>query len=357
MVVLGTRPEIVKLAPIWRELTAHSDLFKTELVWSGQHLELAKPFLDAFKLNPDYCFDIMIPNQSSTDICTAAMQKLADLFASKKPDLVIVQGDTTTAFVAALTAFYHKIPVAHVEAGLRSGDPDQPFPEEKNRKLISHLAKWHFAPTLQSRENLLREGVDPQSIYVVGNTVVDSLQWLLKKYPPPANPYHKLLVVTAHRQENFGEPLEHICSAIQKLVKHHKDLQIIFPVHLNPKVRQTVFERLGNTDRIQLVDPLDYISFIHLLTHSYAVLTDSGGVQEEAPCLGKPVLILRDVTERPEGILQGASRLAGRKTAEIFTSVDRLLCNTDEYQKMAKIRYPFGRGNSAKKIIETLKIL
>lgn len=362
MIVLGTRPEIIKLAPILMELQKQTSLFEPVLVWSGQHIELAKPFLKLFGLKPKYSFEVMQENQASTDICAKTIQKLTPLFAEEKPELLLVQGDTTTAFTAALCAYYHQIRIAHVEAGLRSGNALQPFPEEKNRELISHLAEWNFAPTGQAKENLLREGIAPKSIFVVGNSVVDSLRWLLKNYPPPGQPPHisinpekeKLLVVTSHRRENFGAPLQNICDAVKKLVLRNPVLKVAFPVHLNPKVRQVVFKKLGGLKRVCLLPPLGYIPFIHLLTHATAILTDSGGVQEEAPYLGKPVLVLRDVTERPEGIAVGASRIIGRDSEQIVSSLEGLLSSPKQYQEMAKFRSPYGKGETAKKIIRIL---
>ncbi|MDO8527034.1 MAG: UDP-N-acetylglucosamine 2-epimerase (non-hydrolyzing) [Deltaproteobacteria bacterium] len=363
MVVLGTRPEIIKLAPILFELEKATNRFQTDLVWSGQHIELAKPFLKLFGLKPRHSFEIMIPNQTSGDICSLTMGKLSGLVKKSKPDLLMVQGDTTTAFTAALCAFYHGVPVAHVEAGLRSGHPDQPFPEEKNRKLISHLSTFNFAPTLLAKQNLLKEKIDPKSVFVVGNSVIDAIQWLLKHHPKPKTtnfaPFdpkkEKLLLVTAHRRESFGTPLENICKALVILARRHSNLKIVFPVHSNPKVQEIVLPILKNHKQIHLMPPLDYVSFIHLLTQSFAILSDSGGVQEEAPALGKPALILRDVTERPEGIAMGVNRLVGRETGRIITGVEALLNDPVEYKKRARVCFPFGRGNAAEKIVRILK--
>lgn len=363
MVVLGARPEIIKLAPILFELQKEKDRFQTELIWSGQHRELAKPFLELFKLKPINFFNIMRINQTSTDICEETMNKLSNLFKKSRPDLLMVQSDTTTAFTAALCAYYHQISVAHVEAGLRSGNPHQPFPEEKNRELISHLAQFNFAPTPIAKQNLLQEHINPKSIFVVGNSVVDALHWLLKEYLRSKrtnlisfNPEkEKLLLVTAHRRESFGAPLRHICEALLALVQRHQDLKIVFCVHLNPQVQKTVFKILRNKKQIDLFPPLDYITFIHLMLQAAAILTDSGGIQEEGPSLGIPVFVMRDVTERPEGIVCGTNILVGRKTDKIVQAVEKALYQPAIYRKMARVCHPFGKGDTAKKIVHILQ--
>lgn len=362
-VILGTRPEIIKLAPILFELGKYKKYFKTDIIWSGQHLQLAKPFLKTFHIQPNHDLKIMRPNQSSPDICSRTMKKLDKLLKRQNPDIVMIQGDTTTAFTASLCAYYNRIPVAHIEAGLRSGNPHHPFPEEKNRELISHVTNLQFAPTALAKKNLLKEGVDPKSIFVVGNSVIDAVKWLLKEYPSPKKldlidydpKKDKLLVVTAHRRESFGRPLQNICRAIVKLARKHNDLKIILPVHLNPNVSNIMMKKLKGISNIYLTKPLDYVSFIHLLIHSTAILTDSGGIQEEAPGLGKPLLIAREVTERPEGVKAGSNRLVGRETNAIISAVETILYNPNIYQKMSRVRYPFGKGNTAKKVVQVLK--
>lgn len=355
MAVLGTRPEAVKVAPVVLELQKYPKRFKVDLVWSGQHAKLARPFLKMFNLRPNCDFNIMKPNQTLAGIVSAVSLKLNEHINKSKPDVILVQGDTTTAFVSALCGYYNKVPVAHLEAGLRSFNAYHPFPEEKNRELLSHLAEWNFAPTNYAKKNLLREGINPKAIYVVGNSVVDAIHWLLKRYPPPKQNWDgKLLVVTAHRRESFGEPLKNICKAVAALVKKHEDLKVVFPVHPNPCVRHVVMKTLGRLDRVELAPPMDYLEFIHLLANCSAALTDSGGVQEEAPCLGKPVLITREVTERPEGVMAGASKVVGREMGNIISAVEKLLFNPKEYSQMARVRYPFGRGDTSKQVVEVL---
>ena len=351
---MGTRPEAIKLAPVIFELGRHGKDFKADVVWTGQHLTLARPFLELFQIKPAFHFDVMQKNQSLADTANRILKKLDPLFKRERPDMVLVQGDTTTAFIATLCAFYNKIPVAHVEAGLRTGNPHQPFPEEKNRELVSHLASLHFAPTRISKKNLLDEGVDPDSIFVVGNSVVDALMWLVKRYPPPRTKTDvKTLLVTLHRRESFGTPLKNICDAIASLVKRNRDLKVIFPVHPNPNVKKTVTNKLGGVKQIRLMSPLDYVSFIHHLSNCSAVLTDSGGIQEEAPCLGKIALVVRDVTERPEGIAAGSNILVGREPRNIIAQVERVLYNKKKLSCSA--RFPFGKGDTAKKIVKILK--
>lgn len=356
MVVLGTRPEVIKLAPILHELKKHRRYFSVDLVWTGQHVQMVKPFLKLFNLKHDYYLNIMKHDQMLADIIAGVATKLSVLIERQRPDILMVQGDTTTVLIAALCAYQAKIKVAHIEAGLRSFNKYHPFPEEKNRELTSHLSDFNFAPTSVSKRNLLKEGIDPKTIYVVGNSVVDAIQWLLKKHPPLKKKVDgKMLLVTAHRRESFGRPLKNICSAFVKLVKKHKDLQIIYPVHLNPNVRQTVLRMLEGYKQIKLIEPLDYLSFIHLMTRCTAILSDSGGVQEEAPCLGKPVLIMREVTERPEGVKAGSNILVGREVKGIVKAVEGVLYNPKVYARMARIRYPFGKGDTAKRVIRVLK--
>ena len=361
LTVLGTRPEAIKLAPVIKELERHNDKFTSRVCVTGQHREMLDPFLQLFDIKPDWDLDIMKPNQSLFDVTVSALSKLKPVLETEKPDLVLVQGDTTTAFVAALAAFYLKIKIGHVEAGLRTADKYNPFPEEINRRLISHLADLHFAPTQQAKANLLAEGIDKGSVFVTGNTVIDALFMILERTEGqnlladlPLQPDKKLILVTAHRRESFGEGLTNICKALKEIAEQVKDVQIVYPVHLNPNVRGPVRQLLGGVDRILLIEPLDYVRFVHLMNRAYLILTDSGGIQEEAPSLGKPVLVMRETTERPEAIEAGAAKLVGTRTERIVEETLRLLQNRDQYAKMANARNPFGDGQAARRIVDIL---
>ncbi len=361
LTVFGTRPEAIKLAPVLVELAKHQNEVVSKICVTAQHREMLDPFLKIFEIKPDYDLNIMRPNQSLFEVTTRALTGLKDVLETERPDIVLVQGDTTTAFAAALAAFYCKIPVGHVEAGLRTLDKYRPFPEEINRRLISHLADLHFAPTARAKENLLAEGIDISSIFVTGNTVIDALFMILDRTKPQdplqdleLDPNKRLILVTAHRRENFGEGLVNICRALKKIVRQAPDVEIVYPVHLNPNVRSTAEKFLRGVKRVHLIEPLDYIAFVHLMKRAYLILTDSGGIQEEAPSLGKPVLVLRETTERPEAIEAGVAKLVGTKTENIVEATLQLLQDTQEYKKMASAQNPFGDGMAAKRIVHIL---
>lgn len=363
LTIFGTRPEAIKLAPVIIELRKNSDQFVSKVCVTAQHREMLDPFLKLFHIQPDYDLDIMKSNQTLFDITIRALDRLKDVLEAEQPDLVLVQGDTTTAFVAALAAFYLKIPIGHVEAGLRTLDKYRPFPEEMNRRLISHLADLHFAPTLRAQANLLVEGIPLNRIFVTGNTVVDAILLILnytkdQDVLPPSlaeiSPNRKLILVTAHRRESFGQGLENICLALRRIIQEVPDVEIVYPVHMNPNVRAVVFRVLKGIERVHLLEPLDYVTFVHLMARSHLILTDSGGIQEEAPTLKKPVLVLRETTERPEAIEVGAAKLVGTDPMRIVKEVLRLLRNPEEYNRMAHAGNPFGDGHAAQRIVEIL---
>ncbi len=361
---MGTRPEAIKLAPVIRCLQQSTDQFKTVVCTTGQHREMLQQVLDIFGIEPQMSLDVMQRNQSLTHITTAVLSGLDKVMAEVQPDQVLVQGDTTTAFAAALAAFYHRIYVAHVEAGLRTDDKYNPFPEEANRRLVSQLASIHFAPTERARQNLLRDGVLSEQILVTGNTVVDALLFtrsrLLEDDGPAIHPAveelskeKRIIVMTAHRRESFGEPLQEICRAIQNL-SSRTDVEIVYPVHLNPNVSGPVRSALSETPNVKLLAPLDYASFVALMERSYLLLTDSGGIQEEGPALKKPVLVMRTTSERGEAIEAGVARLVGWTAPEITSAVVRLLDDPDEYHRMSSGRNPFGDGTASEQIVERL---
>jgi UDP-N-acetylglucosamine 2-epimerase (non-hydrolysing) len=362
LTIFGTRPEAIKLAPVIKELERRNDVFVSKVCVTAQHREMLDPFLQLFGINPDWDLNIMQPNQSLFDVTAKALVKLKEVLEKEKPDLVLVQGDTTTTFTAALAAYYLKIKVGHVEAGLRTLDKYNPFPEELNRRLVGHIADLHFAPTKRAKENLLSEGIPESSIFVTGNTVVDALFMILARttsedYLPKAlsQPDRKLILVTAHRRESFGEGIANICLALKEIVKRVPDVEIVYPVHLNPNVREPVYRMLGGVERVHLIEPLDYIPFVHLMKASYLILTDSGGIQEEAPSLGKPVLVLRNITERPEAVEAGAAKLVGTDPQRIVVETLRLLQDPSEYSKMANVPNPFGDGKAALRIADILE--
>jgi len=355
MVVFGTRPEAVKMAPIVRELKKHPARLRPVVVVTAQHREMLDQVLELFEIEPDYDLNIMKDRQSLSDVTSNVLKGMEDILAKEAIDLMIVQGDTTTTFSAALAAFYQQIPVAHVEAGLRTFQMYNPFPEEVNRVLTTRLSSVHFAPTEQAQDNLLREGIPQEDVVVTGNTVIDALLSIVDPADSQLNgnghPGRKVLV-TAHRRESLGEPMRQVCLAILDIVNEHEDVEVVFPVHLNPRVQETVRELLSEHERIQLIDPLPYREFSQQIAESYLILTDSGGVQEEAPSLGKPVLVLRNETERQEGVDAGTCRLVGTNRSEIFTQADRLLSNEAEYQKMAQAVNPYGDGSASRRIVE-----
>ncbi len=361
MTVFGTRPEAIKLAPVIHRLRDHGDRFQSVVVVTAQHREMLDQVLRLFDIAPHYDLDLMRPEQSPFDVTAQALAGLKPILEAERPDIVLVQGDTTTVLAAALAAYYLKIPVGHVEAGLRTHDKFQPFPEEMNRRLTSALADLHFAPTDTARDNLLRENVPAGSIYVTGNTVIDALLSVAERPHALAEPglaglptEGRLVLVTAHRRENWGRPLEDICAAIGRLVAQFPDVVAVFSVHKNPAVRQTVSARLGGEPRVVLIEPVDYEPFVHLMQRSYLILTDSGGIQEEAPSLGKPVLVLRNVTERPEGVAAGTLRVVGTQPESIVAEANRLLSDRSAYDQMARASNPYGDGHAAERILDTL---
>jgi UDP-N-acetylglucosamine 2-epimerase (non-hydrolysing) len=362
-VIFGTRPEAIKLAPLIKRLQASPERFQAITIATAQHRQMLDQVLSLFAITTDHDLDIIRPRQSLAQFSAAAITGLDSVLRAVKPDLVMVQGDTSTTFTGALAAFYHKIPVAHVEAGLRTRHKFYPYPEEINRQLTSILADAHFAPTADARDNLLSEGIPPDKIWVTGNTVIDALDDLLAWNRPFDHPVLariqrdqlRLILVTSHRRENQGIPQERICAALLELLAQFPDVLVAFPVHLNPSVRDTILPRLKDHDRIVLLEPLDYLATIHLMKAAYLILTDSGGIQEEAPALGKPVLVLRDVSERPEGIRGGTVRLVGTHTDRIVQSASELLLNAEAYRTMAEAINPYGDGRACVRILEVLE--
>jgi UDP-N-acetylglucosamine 2-epimerase (non-hydrolysing) len=363
--IFGTRPEAIKLAPLIRRLGNQPQKYTPVTIITAQHREMLDQVLALFSIKPDYDLDIIRPRQTLAQITAGAMTGLDSILEQIKPDFVVVQGDTTTTFIGALAAFYHKIPVAHIEAGLRTGKKYYPFPEEINRRITSVLSDAHFAPTPASRQNLLNEGIPPENIWVTGNTVIDALKDVLswnrgcrhQVLDRVANENLRMILVTSHRRENQGEPQERICAALLQLVDRFKDILIVFPVHLSPAVRDIVLPRLNGQDRIVLLDPIDYFETVHFMEASYLILTDSGGIQEEAPALGRPVLVLRDETERPEGIDAGTVRLVGSNTSNIVRIVSELLSDHAMYRKMAEAVNPYGDGLACERILQVLDFL
>ncbi len=370
-VVFGTRPEAIKLAPVVLELKKYKDV-SVSICVTGQHREMLDQVLAVFEIVPDVDLKLMRPNQTLTELTSRMIDALGRYLTEIKPDVVVVQGDTTTVFCASLAAFYHKIPIAHVEAGLRTYDLLSPWPEEANRVLTTRLAKWHFAPTETNRQNLLREGVDNAFITVTGNTVIDALMVARSKVivqPPPIQGLHgnslaafgkqRMVLITGHRRENFGTGFEHICRAVYRLAVAFPDVHFVYPVHLNPNVREPVLRILSagesRSANIHLVEPQPYLSFVALMNRSCLILTDSGGVQEEAPSLGIPVLVMRDTTERPEAIMAGTVKLVGTDEETIFNEAALLLTNEEIRKKATKIRNPYGDGHAAERIVSILR--
>lgn len=374
LIVFGTRPEAIKMAPVIKQFELNRERFETIICVTAQHREMLDQVMNLFEINPKYDLDLMTNNQTLPDLTSKVLLGIAEVMEKEKPDLVCVQGDTTTTFVTSLAAYYLKIPIAHIEAGLRTRNKYSPFPEEINRRLTSHLADFHFAPTEESKNNLIREGIPEISIYITGNTVIDALKWVVKRQNETAidekwkefflskynisllNPT-KTILVTGHRRESFGEGFKRICFALAILAKNNSNIQIIYPVHLNPNVQQPVYSSIGNIGNIHLIEPLDYEPFIFLMNKSYLILTDSGGIQEEAPSLGKPVLVMRETTERPEGVKAGTAKLVGTDSKRIVSETEKLLYDKMEYEKMAKAINPYGDGNSAKEIINFILIM
>ncbi len=355
--VFGTRPETIKMAPLVKELERREEIESIVCV-TGQHRQMLDQVLRAFDIHPDYDLNIMKPGQTLAGITEAILQKMELVLEKTTPDIVLVHGDTTTAFAAALSAFYHKIPVGHVEAGLRTYNKYSPYPEEVNRQFISLVADMNFAPTQQSRQHLLDEGKDPDTIFVTGNTAIDALQLTVRPdYEDEIIRWaqgSRLIVLTAHRRENLGEPMRGMFRAIRRICEKYQDVKVVYPVHLNPVVVDAANEVFGNMDSVRLIQPLEVVEFHNLLARSYMILTDSGGIQEEAPSLHKPVIVLRDTTERPEGVQAGTLRLAGTKEDDIYRMIDTLLCDPTQYDAMCKAENPYGDGQASVRIADAI---
>lgn len=368
LLVFGTRPEAIKMAPLALKLQQFEQDFETKVCVTGQHRQMLDQVLELFNLKPDFDLNLMKPGQTLFDVTSGVLKGLEQVFNIWTPDLILVHGDTATTFAASLAAYYHKIKIGHVEAGLRTGDLYSPWPEEANRQLTGVLANYHFAPTQSSYENLIKENVKSAEISVTGNTVIDALLQVKQKVEQDhvlvqkfeqifsfLDVNKKLILVTGHRRENFGQGFLNICTALANLAKKYPDIQIVYPVHLNPNVQQPVNELLAGIDNIFLIDPQDYLPFVYLMNRSYLILTDSGGIQEEAPSLGKPVLVMRDTTERPEAVSAGTVRLVGTDVDTIENSVVELLENEAVYTKMAESHNPYGDGTACQQIIDFLK--
>lgn len=363
LIVFGTRPEAIKMAPVVAALKDQASFLECTVAVTAQHREMLDQVLSLFQIEVKYDLDLMRPGQSVTEVTSRVLFGMERVYHAEKPDLVLVHGDTTTTLACALAAFYQKIAVGHVEAGLRTQNKYAPYPEEMNRRLTAGLADLHFAPTQTAKENLLREGVPPENIYVTGNTVIDALFTVLKQKPAPALPFLKdfdcrqqrLILVTAHRRENWGVRLENIFGALCELVNIYPDLHVVFPVHKNPRVSQAAWRILGECPRIKLLEPLAYLPFVQVMAQAYLVLTDSGGLQEEAPSLGKPVLVLRETTERPEAIVAGTVKLVGTSSEKIIAETRRLLDDPAAYAAMANAVNPYGDGQAAPRIAACLK--
>ena len=361
MTIFGTRPEAIKMAPVVKALAEAPDMDPIVTV-TAQHRDMLDQVLRLFDITPDYDLNIMSPGQTLYDVTDRALLGLKSVLEEAKPDVVLVHGDTTTTFAGALASFYQEIPVGHVEAGLRTGNIYSPFPEEMNRKLTGSLATYHFAPTSSSESNLVKENINQDHLYVTGNTVIDALATTVREdyvFEEEAinalDSTKRIVLVTTHRRENLGEPMRHVYGAIRQLVEEFEDIQIVFPVHKNPKVRQVVQEELGTVERVTLIDPLDYEPFANLMAKSYLILTDSGGIQEEAPALGKPVLVLRDTTERPEAVTAGTVRLVGTDKAAVHDAAYELLHDEDAYKIMSNSVNPYGDGQASRRIVEALR--
>ncbi|MBQ3499528.1 MAG: UDP-N-acetylglucosamine 2-epimerase (non-hydrolyzing) [Clostridia bacterium] len=357
MLVFGTRPEAIKMCPLVNELKTRSEL-QTIVCVTGQHRQMLDSVLNAFNVVPDYDLSIMKERQTLFDVTTNILERIKSVLESEKPDVVLVHGDTSTTFVTALACYYLQIPVGHVEAGLRTYNIYSPYPEEFNRQAVSIISKYNFAPTEMSKQNLLNEGRCEDNIYVTGNTAIDALKTTVREsYTHPELEWasdSRLIMLTAHRRENLGEPMHNMFRAIKRIVDEHKDLKVIYPIHMNPAVRQAAAEIFGEHDRFHIIEPLDVLDFHNFLARSYLILTDSGGIQEEAPSLGKPVLVMRDTTERPEGIAAGTLRLVGTNEETIYDEFRRLLTDEQAYESMSRASNPYGDGNACKRIADIL---
>lgn len=359
MTIFGTRPEAIKMAPLVLELKKRPEQFTAVVAVTAQHREMLDQVLDTFQIVPDYDLNIMKQRQTLIDVTTRGLEGLDRVMKEVQPDIVLVHGDTTTTFVASLAAYYNRIPVGHVEAGLRTWNKYSPYPEEMNRQLTGVIADLHFAPTVKAAQNLIRENKQPDTIFITGNTAIDALQTTVKKeYDHEVLRRigdDRLLLLTAHRRENLGEPMRNMFRAIKRIVTEHGDVQVIYPVHMNPVVRETADEILGSDPKIHLIEPLDVIDFHNFAARAHVILTDSGGVQEEAPSLGVPVLVLRDTTERPEGIEAGTLKLAGTEEERIYRLATELLTDKKEYENMAKAANPYGDGRASRRICDAIR--
>lgn len=357
MLVFGTRPEAIKMCPLVNELKKRDEL-QTVVCVTGQHRQMLDMVLEAFDVIPDYDLSIMKEKQTLFDVTTNILNLIKDVLEKEKPDVVLVHGDTSTTFVTALACFYMQIPVGHVEAGLRTYNIYSPYPEEFNRQAVSIISKFNFAPTELSQQNLLKEGKNPDSIYVTGNTAIDALKTTVREnYTHPELEWAKgsrMIMITAHRRENLGKPMSHMFKAIRRVMDEHPDVKAIYPIHMNPAVREIANQYLGNDDRIHIIEPLDVLDFHNFLNSSYLILTDSGGIQEEAPSLGKPVLVMRDTTERPEGIAAGTLKLVGTEEETIYNEFSRLLSDKEEYDAMSRASNPYGDGHACERIADVL---
>lgn len=357
MTIFGTRPEAIKMAPLVKELDSRKEI-KSIVCVTAQHREMLDQVLNIFKIKPDYDLNIMKQGQSLSEITSRVLLGLEEVIKKEEPNIILVHGDTTTTFAGALAAFYNKVDIGHVEAGLRTYDKYSPFPEEANRIMVDRITDMYFAPTEVSKNNLLKENIDESKIYVTGNTAIDAMKYTI------SNNYKnslfdwvgdsKLILLTAHRRENLGEPMYNIFKAVKRLVNDNKDIKVIYPIHLNPLVRKIANEVFEDNERIKLIEPLEVVDFHNFINKSYLILTDSGGIQEEAPSLGKPVLVLRDTTERPEGITAGTLKLVGTNEDDIYNEATLLLNNKNEYNKMSKASNPYGDGNTSKYIVDAI---
>lgn len=363
MTIFGTRPEAIKMAPLINKMQERDEIESIVCI-TAQHREMLDSVLKQFKIEPDYDLDIMKHGQTITDITTRVLQGIESVLKESKPDMVLVHGDTTTTFVAALAGFYQKIPIGHVEAGLRSGNMSSPYPEEMNRKLTSSLANMHFAPTVENFNNLVKEGISKEKIFITGNTVIDALlqtieeEYVFKNLCLNEIDFinKKIIVMTVHRRENWGQPMEDIFSAVNEIVAQNRDVEIVYPVHLNPKIKELANKFLGNNKQIHLIDPLDYKPFANLLNKAYLILTDSGGIQEEAPALKKPILVVRDETERPEAVEAGTVKVIGIKKLDIVNEMQLLINDENSYKQMSRAINPYGDGTASEKILEEILI-
>lgn len=356
LAVVGTRPEAIKMAPVIRALRSEP-WAEVRVLATAQHRQMLDQVLDAFAIVPDVDLDIMAPDQTLPELTSRLLSRLDEVFARERPDVVLIQGDTTTVMTAAMAAFYRHIAVGHVEAGLRTGDLQNPFPEEMNRIVAGRLSRWHFAPTAGARDNLLREGFDPASVHVTGNTVIDALLEVVQRevpLPVEVPEGRRMLLVTAHRRENFGAPFREVCEAVRDIADRHADVHVVYPVHPNPNVSGPAHEILSGHARIVLCPPLDYLPFVAAMKRAHLILTDSGGVQEEAPALGKPVLVMRQETERPEAVEAGVVKLVGPVRDAIVAEASRLLDDTEAYARMARGVSPYGDGRAAGRIVDIL---